>query len=439
VARDAQCTEIVAALKGMFPEAWLNEAARSSGWMQRLRKVSAPAMFWTLVLGFGCGRDRTISSLRRGLEQQLGLTLEESSFYDRFTPGLVKFLRMAVARGIEHVKSGVEAADRVRAGLFKDIVNIDSTVLRLHSALATRMPGTRTNHSPASAKVHLVHSVIGRGPRSVKLTDGRMHDNRVRHLGAWVRDCLLLFDLGYYDFRAFSSIVRNGGYFVSRLKEKANPEVVEVVGGLTTSVVRVGATLADALARTTLDVLDLRCRLQFRRRPWAGRTRGASEVLRVIAIRDPETRRFHVYITNIGAERLAPDEIATVYSGRWAIELLFKELKSQYRIHDLPSSKLHVIEALILAALLTLITSHRMLALLRQRLPSAIARRLRPALWARVFAEQARVLTTLILAPRTLSARQRARWLRVLKHQATDSYVGRNGLDETLLAIHQFA
>ena len=165
MARDAQCTEILAELKAMFPDAWLSEAARASGWMRRLRKVSPAAMFWTLVCGFGSGRDRTISSLRRALEQQLGITLEESSFYDRFTPGLVKFLRLAVARGMEQVRAMVESMDRTRAGFFKDIVNIDSTVLRLHDALARRMPGTRTNHSPASAKVHLVQSVIGREAR----------------------------------------------------------------------------------------------------------------------------------------------------------------------------------------------------------------------------------------------------------------------------------
>lgn len=439
MARDAQCTEILAELKAMFPDAWLSEAARASGWMRRLRKVSPAAMFWTLVCGFGSGRDRTISSLRRALEQQLGITLEESSFYDRFTPGLVKFLRLAVARGMEQVRATVESMDRTRAGFFKDIVNIDSTVLRLHDALARRMPGTRTNHSPASAKVHLVQSVIGRGPRSVKITNGRTHDNRVRHLGAWVKDCLLLFDLGYYDFRAFSSIARSGGFFVSRLKDGANPEVTEVIEGASASVVRTGAKLADVLASTKQDRLDLRCLLTFRRRAWAGRRHGAAEVFRIVAIRNPETRCFHVYITNIEAERLGPDEIAAVYAGRWAIELLFKELKSQYRIHDLPSSKLHVVEALILAALLTLLTSHRLLALLRQRLRSPLARRLRPGLWARVFAENARTIATLILSPRATSARQRARWLRVLTHQATDSYVGRSGLDETLIAVHQFA
>lgn len=436
MARETQCIEILSSLRSLFPDKWLDEAARSSGWLRRLRKVPAPAMFWTLVLGFGHGGKRTIAGLRRTLEQELGATLEESSFYDRFTPGLVQFMRLAVARSCESLRSGIEATERRAGHLFKDIVEIDSTVLRLHAALSKKMPGTRTNHSPAAAKVHLVHSVVGRGPRSVKISNGRTHDNSVRFIGPWVDGCLLLFDLGYYDFRAFASIGRNGGSFITRLKDGANPEVIEVLGASSTAVVRAGARLSDVLARTTRDTLDLHCRLKFKRRAWAGTRSGASEVLRVVAVRNAETRRWHVYVTNIEADRLACEEIAGVYAGRWAIELIFKELKSQYRIHDLPSSKLHVVEALILAALLTLITSQRLLSLLRKRSAAGVARLLRPGLWSRVFAENARVILTMFIRPRTFSARRTSSWWHVLKHQATDSNVSRNGLDELLLAVH---
>lgn len=435
VARDAQCTEVVAELKSLFPTAWLEEAAREVGWLQRLRKISPTALFWTLVLGFGVGRERTLASLRRAYELETGTTLVPSAFYDRFTEPLVAFLRRAVAHGCAAMTTRSKDADGRACVRFADIVGIDSTVLRLHDALSKRFPGTRTNHSPAAAKLHLVMSVLGRGPRSVKITDERTHDARVRHLGSWVRGNLLLFDLGYYSFRAFSSIEREGGFFITRLKDGANPELQQVLDDTDTPLIQPGAQLRDVLARTRRDRLDVKADLRFRRRTYGGVTHGDSETFRVVAIRDPESRAFHVYVTNIDAEQLTADEIAATYAGRWAIELIFKELKSAYRIDHLPSSKKHVVEALILTAVLTLIVSRRLLAAVAKRMPAAMMRRLRPLRWSRVFVAHAHQLLALVLDPRGMSRRARARWLLLLKHQAIDPNVERYDLRDLMLAV----
>jgi hypothetical protein len=46
----------------------------------RDRKVKALALFWTLVLGFGAGGERTLAGLRRHFEQASGVsTLSNSS------------------------------------------------------------------------------------------------------------------------------------------------------------------------------------------------------------------------------------------------------------------------------------------------------------------------------------------------------------------------
>jgi IS4 transposase len=435
VARDAQCTQILAELRSVFPKRWLEEAARESGWVQRLRKISPLAMFWTLVLGFGCGKDRTLASLRRAYELETGNSLVPSAFYDRFTPKLVAFLRRAVAHGCAEMGRRATKPGGPADVVFRDIVGIDSTVLRLHDALSKRFPGTRTNHTPAAAKLHLVSSVLGHGPRSVKITDERTHDARVRHLGPWVRGNLLLFDLGYYSFRAFSSIRRNGGFFITRLKDGANPELREILEGTCTSLIQPGARLRDVLARTRRDVLDLKAELRFRRRSYRGVTHGDGEVFRIVAVRHPETRRFHLYVTNVEPEHLAAEEIAATYAGRWAIELIFKELKGTYRIHDLPSGKKHVVEALILTAVLTLIVSRALRDALARRLSPAHARRLRPLRWARVFVAHAACLLALVIDPRQFSRRWRARWLKLLRWQAVDPNVERDGLGDLVLAV----
>ncbi|BAF60518.1 hypothetical protein PTH_2337 [Pelotomaculum thermopropionicum SI] len=48
-------------------------------------------------------------------------------------------------------------------------------------------------------------------------------------IGPWLKDHILLFDLGYFKYELFSRIRKNEGYFVSRLKTTANPTIVSVL------------------------------------------------------------------------------------------------------------------------------------------------------------------------------------------------------------------
>ncbi len=57
--------------------------------------------------------------------------------------------------------------------------------------------------------------------------------------------------------------------------------------------------------------------------------------------------KHRLYITNVPRERLSPEDISRVYAASWEVELHFKELKSGYKLDQLPSSKQHVVEALI--------------------------------------------------------------------------------------------
>src|SRR2546425_5812349 len=131
-------------------------------------------------------------------------------------------------RVVEELMEKLEQTEAKFSGLlrsFRDVVVTDSTLVKLHDLLERRFPACRTNHTKASAKLHVVMSVRGQGPRTVKLTSGRQHDGPVFRVGRWVRDRLLMFDLGYFRYQLFDCIDRNGGYFISRLKENANPEI----------------------------------------------------------------------------------------------------------------------------------------------------------------------------------------------------------------------
>ena len=412
-------------LTSLIPTRQLNRLARLSGLVRRRRKIDPMELFWTVVLGFGAGRARTLAGMRRAYQKSTGATLVPSAFYDRFTRSLAVFMRLVVEELLEKLQE-TEAKFSGLLRSFRDIVVADSTLVKLHDLLEKRFPACRTNHTKAAAKLHVVMSVRGQGPRTVKLTSGRQHDGPVFRVGRWVRDRLLMFDLGYFRYQLFDCIDRNGGYFISRLKENANPEITATLRQWRgRSVPLVGERLRDVIEHLQRETLDVEVEVAFRRRAYGGRRSGARRCLRLVGVKNEDTGRYHLYVTNIPPERLTAEQVARVYAGRWQIELLFKEMKSHYRLEDLPSRKPHIVEALLYATLVTLVVSRRLLRAVRQALrgrPHAVPE----GRWAAIFATVSSAVLDLVLAPARL-ARDLARWTEaMLLHEAVDPNLSRH-------------
>jgi IS4 transposase len=425
----ARCTlPLRETLRKLFPSKRLNTLARETGAVKRRRKVKIVELFWTLVLGFGVGRERTIAGLRRSYEKTLGETLSASSFYDRFTPELVQMLKKAVAEALPQVRLGVSRSLEGPLKGFEDVLMTDSTAVRLHELLAESYPASRTNHTQAALKMHTIMSVRGVGKQSVKLTAERVHDGPVLVVGPWVQGHLFLFDLGYFRYRLFEAITRHKGFFISRLKSNVNPTIVALhrpVAPGTPAVI--GRKLQDAVQSLQGEVLDVTVEVVFQRRAYAGHRHRDRQLLRVVGVWDQESETYHLYLTNIPSEKLTAEDIALIYALRWEIELLFKELKQHYRLEDMPSRQQEVVEALLYAALLTLIVSRRLLALLRQALGEKAAR-VKAHRWATVLVSIAQELLLLVIRPPREIETLLRRLIPFVLHEAIDPNKRRLGL-----------
>jgi len=399
-------------LRKVIPEALVNELARKAGAVLRQRRVRIYDLVWVLVLGFAVGRKRSLAGLRRRYERVTGQNIEESSFYKRFSPGLVRLMKMLLSRAFEEcIGVGRSLAGPLAA--FKDVILTDSTVIRLHDLLEKRFPACRTNHTKAALKAHAIMSVRGVGEQSIKVTAERAHDGPVFLVGPWVRDHLLMFDLGY---------------FLTRLKGNADPMIVAVHRAHRgRAIPLVGQRLRDVVPRMQRQVLDVEVEVSFPRRRYGGRVHRDTQRLRVVGLLNRETGEYHLYVTNVPVDKLAAEDVGAKYSLRWQVELLFKELKSNYRLEDMPSSKTVVVETLLYAAFLTMVVSRRLLALVRRRL-AAMADRIPEQRWAAIFTSVTLELLAAAVRP-FREVRILLRELdRFLLHEAVDPNAGRHGL-----------
>ena len=94
------------------------------------------------------------------------------------------------------------------------------------------------------------------------------------------------------------------------------------------------------------DVLDVEVEVAFKRRVDGGIRRTARRHLRLVAVRLPESSDYRFYLTYIDPDSLDAHGVAQSYAARWQSELIFKELKSHYRLDELPTRKAHIVETL---------------------------------------------------------------------------------------------
>ena len=165
-----QSIEIRKTLNKIISNARLEMIARETGAWSRSRKIPASGFFWTLILGFSVGNHRTIAGLRRCFQKSIGCSIVPSSFYDRFTPNLVKFLKVILSEIIGKLETNIVPLSE-NLSFFKDILITDSTLIRLHDMLAPAFPSVWTNYMKASIKAHVILSVKGGGMNSIKIND----------------------------------------------------------------------------------------------------------------------------------------------------------------------------------------------------------------------------------------------------------------------------
>ena len=413
----SKSTPLRTALSRLFPAALLRRLARETGTVRRQRQVDPVKLFWVIVLGV-CGGERSFAELRRSYEKVTGSKISASSFYNRFTPAFTRFLRELLSVGLEkliHCAEGAAAA----LGEIKDILCVDSTIVRLHDALADCWPACRTNHTLAAVKLHTVLNVRGKGPERVKITSERVHDGPVLRAGQWVKGRLLLFDLGYFRYSLFAAIARHGGFFLTRLKDNANPILRRLHRSHRGRAIAVeGLGLQQIRSRLRRAVVDAEAEISFQKQRYAGRRSKGAMRVRIVGLWDESHSKYHWYITNLPLE-IKAEEIGKLYSARWMIELLFRELKSSYKLESIPSRKSHVVEAFLYASLLTLLASRALLLAVRRW--GALGERRTPLeRWARLFVSATPELLALVLDPVAMARTREHPLLRFLLAEAPD-------------------
>ncbi len=393
-----------------------------------MRKINPIIFFWTLVLGSRSLQERTIADFRRLYEENANVQLSRSSFYERFSLDLVRYLHVCLMHGIDTLIPLETCTLKTKLSSFKDILIQDSSIIRLHEKLSSAFPAARTRTVAAGIKLSLLVSAVSNGPMHVALHAERTAEQKTLRIGPWVRDRILLIDLGFFKYHLLARISENGGYFVTRLKKTGDPLIVgtnSTCRGRSINVV--GKRLSEVSPRLKRRIIDVDVEIEFKRNKYKGKQRKDNKRFRLVGIFNEEEKRHHFYLTNILPAVLDAEEIGVLYSARWQVELIFKELKSKYGIDVIPSANIAIVRSLIWSAVLMLIVSRRVMLLVTRG--TGNIQRYTTLRWATIFVRKVHEILHAVLVYSGVKE-EKQNLLTVLQRQALDPNVNRKRLTD---------
>jgi putative transposase len=342
----------------LFDRDSILDRARRLGALKRERALHPHDILLALIRCAVGDEHRSVATARRQFQDLAGFMPEESSFYDRFTPGFAAlawdtFLRtMACANRVQRREVASALGVRVR-----DVRVVDASVVTLPLRAAADFPSTDSKHG--GFKLTATLSVLEDLLLTAHITDARQHDRKAFQLPDDTRGVLWLKDRGYSDHRLFAQISDGGGFFIIRLKSSSVPRITAIRSGL-------GNYLRGRRLERDLPVygvVDLDARFTVGR---------GNRVFRVVGIPVAKNKRGELdwvwLATNLPA-CVTAETVGAFYRLRWTVENLFRVLKSVGRLDELRSGKPAIVRAFIAATLIGLALSQAICAAMRSARP----------------------------------------------------------------------
>ena len=294
---------------------------------------------------------------------------------------------------------------------FKRILIFDSTSWDISPALKNVLPGYGGGASDANCKVQTCYEYNGGELMFFEITAGTNPDNAyTSELTSHLRQGdLILFDLGYFCTKTLRDINRIGAYFLCRFfigTALLDPITLMPIDLLQTLRKMKGNSYQmNVLMGSQYRGLQVVCRLVYLRVPQEianERRRKMRKAMQKRKGREPSAYHMQMagwtlMVTNAPEEWLPTEMMRPLYSLRWQIELLFKQIKSVLCIHRSNTGKENRLLCEIYGKLIMAVMIHRIHADINIRLWNTQRRELSMEKFYKRIQERAFIILQLLL------------------------------------------
>lgn len=312
-------------------------------------KVGTGHLIALLVFFFKRDRDKkSIDNLRRLAEVQFNTHFSRGGFWERLATKKLRDTIEVLACSMIQALSRQLSISKELLGLLgvSAILLIDSTSSSLPKSAKRMFPAPRNNVAPAAVKLHMCFDLFRGAVDWFNITEATSHDRNSFPDLKSLKGKLIIFDLGYWDYSLLAQIMEVRAFFLTRVKTSASIKIIEVVSGLPKNFQ--GWSLFDRRFpdnhKKIIEVIG----------EFAQNSKPLFQA-RIIGFWNSKNKRYHWYVTNLSA----PAQIIyPLYRLRWQIELIFKSLKTTFRLADFTTANPNIIFTFLFAALIATAIAH---------------------------------------------------------------------------------
>ena len=230
------------------------------------------------------------------------------------------------------------ADERLGMELTETVYALDSTTVDLCMSM---FPWAHFRTTKSAVTMHTLLDLRGNIASFIHISDGKMHDAHALDLLLPEAGAIYVMDRGYIDFARLHTLHQAGAFFVTRAK--SNLKAHRVYSAPTDRSLGVIADQTIALDGPIT-------------------SKDYPALLRRIRLRDPETSKTLIFLTNNMA--LPALTVCALYKNRWQVELFFKWIKQHLRIKRFYGTSENAVKTQIWIA----VSVYVLVAIIRKRL-----------------------------------------------------------------------
>jgi hypothetical protein len=356
------------AVSSFFDERSLCDLANSVGFIKKNKKMTPFIFLSTMSLSLFNKPDTALCGLSSTIRSCFNVDITAQALSKHVNScAAVKFLKNALHEIIsKQLAFSFENKYTKMFSQFSGVYLEDSTNIRLNKKLEETFTGYGGDASKSIVKINWVLEILRFKTRSATLHSGNCPDQTLgqRDLALIKKGMLLIRDLGYFSLKALKNIEKKNAFYLSRLPMNINvylnegdTKPIDLPKLLKEETYRTGVKrlrktvfLGPERHKVNLiaELVPPKVINQRRKRFKGHRRKDPSEFFM-------EWNQFSIFITNIPEEKFSEKLIITLYKVRWQIELLFKTLKSTFRINILKGYKKNRILCLIYGRIISFI------------------------------------------------------------------------------------
>lgn len=315
-----------------------------------------------------------------GMVAAIEARITRVALHYRFTAEATAFMFKCMCFALQQKFSGLGQIDTELLRHFGRVLIVDSSSWDVNEKLAALLPGSGGGASTANCKLQAAYDYKHSELQFLEVTPGTQPDNRYTdNLPAMLnKGDLLLTDLGYFKLGMLSAIVARGAFFLTRFIVNTAvfaPETQErielhkylskVDGNTCQLEVIIGG---DKMPKVPCRLIALRASEHIANERRRRLNKEARKKGRTVSQYHLKMCDWTVLTTNI-PQRWLPVEMArALYTVRWQIELLFKQLKSILRVHQSDTGKENRLRCELYGKLIGAVIIHRIHAAETNRL-----------------------------------------------------------------------